>query len=83
MTLDEIKPDQECEIVDITSEGMMGQRLLEGMMGQRLLDMGFIPGTRIKVVRNAPLVDPVEFLLKGYNISLRHSEAKQVEVTLL
>ncbi|MBC8200137.1 MAG: ferrous iron transport protein A [Desulfobacteraceae bacterium] len=74
MTLDEIKPDQECEIVDITSEGIMGQRLL---------DMGFIPGTRIKVIRNAPLVDPVEFELKGYNISLRHSEAKQVEVTLL
>ncbi len=74
MTLDEIKPDQECEIVDITSEGIMGQRLL---------DMGFIPGTRIKVVRNAPLVDPVEFFLKGYHISLRHSEAKQVEVTLL
>ncbi|MEA3279905.1 MAG: ferrous iron transport protein A [Thermodesulfobacteriota bacterium] len=74
MTLDEIKPDQECEIVDITSEGIMGQRLL---------DMGFIPGTRIKVIRNAPLVDPVEFQLKGYNISLRHSEAKQVEVTLL
>jgi ferrous iron transport protein A len=74
MTLDEIKPDQECEIVDITSEGIMGQRLL---------DMGFIPGTRIKVIRNAPLVDPVEFSLKGYNISLRHSEAKQVEVSLL
>ena len=74
MTLDEIKPDQECEIVDITSEGIMGQRLL---------DMGFIPGTRIKVVRNAPLVDPVEFELKGYHISLRHSEAKQVEVSLL
>lgn len=74
MTLDEIKPDQECEIVDITSEGIMGQRLL---------DMGFIPGTRIKVIRNAPLVDPVEFELKGYNISLRHSEAKQVEVILL
>ena len=74
MTLDEIKPDQECEIVDTTSAGIMEQRLL---------DMGFIPGTRIKVVRNAPLVDPVEFLLKGYNISLRHSEAKQVEVSLL
>ena len=74
MTLDEVKRDQECEIVDITSEGIMGQRLL---------DMGFIPGTRIKVIRNAPLVDPVEFLLKGYHISLRHSEAKKVEVTLL
>ncbi|MBW2321229.1 MAG: ferrous iron transport protein A [Deltaproteobacteria bacterium] len=74
MTLDEVKRDQECEIVDITSEGIMGQRLL---------DMGFIPGTRIKVIRNAPLVDPVEFLLKGYHISLRHSEAKKVEVNLL
>jgi ferrous iron transport protein A len=74
MTLDEIKPDQECEIVDTTSGGIMEQRLL---------DMGFIPGTRIKVIRNAPLVDPVEFFLKGYNISLRHSEAKQVEVILL
>ncbi len=74
MTLDEIKRDQECKVVDINSEEMIGQRLL---------DMGFIPGTRIKVVRNAPLVDPVEFLMKGYHISLRHSEAKLVEVTLL
>jgi len=71
LTLDEIRPDQECEVVDI---------ILEGILGQRLLDMGFIPGTRIKVVRNAPLVDPVEFLMKGYHVSLRHSEAKLVEV---
>ena len=74
MTLDEVKQDQECEIVDITSDGIIGQRLL---------DMGFVPETRIKVVRNAPFVDPIEFLLKGYHISLRHSEAKKVEVNLL
>ena len=74
MTLDEMKPGQECEVIDITSEGIIGQRLL---------NMGFIPGTRIKVVRNAPLVDPVEFQMKGYHISLRHSEARLVEVTLL
>ena len=74
MTLDEVKRDQECEIMDITSEGIMEQRLL---------DMGFIPGTRIKVKRNAPLVDPVEFLLRGYYVSLRHSEAKKIEVNLL
>ena len=74
MTLDEMKPDQECEVVDIA---------VEGILGQRLLDMGFIPGTHIKVVRNAPLVDPVEFFMKGYHVSLRHSEAKLVEVTLL
>ena len=74
MTLDEMKPGQECEVVDISAEGILEQRLL---------DMGFIPGTRIKVVRNAPLVDPVEFFMKGYNISLRHSEAGLVEVNLL
>ena len=74
MTLDEMKPGQECEVVDITAEGILGQRLL---------DMGFIPGTHVKVVRNAPLVDPVEFQMKGYHISLRHSEARLVEVSLL
>jgi ferrous iron transport protein A len=71
MTLDEIKPNQECEIVDVISEDVIGQRLL---------DMGFIPGIRVKVIRNAPLVDPVEFLLKGYYVSLRHAEAKKIEV---
>ena len=74
MTLDEINPGQECKIIEMN---------LEGETGQRLLDMGFIPGTRIKVIRNAPLVDPVELVLKGYHVSIRHSEAKGVEVNLL
>jgi ferrous iron transport protein A len=74
MTLDEIKPGEECEVVDVTADGVTGQRLM---------DMGFIPGTRIQVVRNAPLVDPVEFLMKGYHVSLWHSEAGKVEVTRL
>jgi ferrous iron transport protein A len=74
MTLDEIKPGEECEVVDVTADGVTGQWLM---------DMGFIPGTRIQVVRNAPLVDPVEFLMKGYHVSLRHSEAGKVEVTRL
>ena len=74
MTLDEMKPGQECEIVDV---------LADGSLGQRLLDMGFIPGTRIRVIRNAPLIDPVQLELKGYHISLRHSEAKKVEVKTL
>jgi ferrous iron transport protein A len=71
MTLDEVTPDQECEVIDV---------ITEDIIGQRLLDMGFIPGVRVRVVRNAPLVDPVEFLVKGYHISLRHSEAKKIEV---
>jgi len=74
MTLDEMKPGQECEIVDV---------IADGILGQRLMDMGFIPGTHIRVIRNAPLIDPVELKLKGYNISMRHSEAKKVVVKTL
>jgi ferrous iron transport protein A len=74
MTLDELRPGQECRILKVN---------IGGVIGQRLSDMGFIPRTRIKVVRNAPLVDPVDLMLKGYHISVRHSEAKGVEVELL
>ena len=51
MTLDELRVGQEARIVDIT---------LSGAIGQRLLDMGFVEGTSVKIVRNAPLVDPID-----------------------
>lgn len=73
MTLDEIKPGQACEVVDTT---------VGGMLGQRLMDMGLYPGLTIRVVRNAPLKDPMEVQLDGSYVSLRHSEAKFVEVEL-
>jgi len=47
---------------------------------RRLLDMGLTRGTEIIVVRRAPLGDPVEFLLKGYNLSLRKRECDGVYV---
>lgn len=71
MTLNDLKPGQECRIVEVE---------VGGATGQRLLDMGFIPGTPVKVVRNAPLVDPVELLVRGFHVSVRHSEAKSVQV---
>jgi ferrous iron transport protein A len=74
MTLNDIKPGLECRIVSVT---------LDGATGQRLMDMGFMPGTRIQVVRNAPLVDPVDLLLRGYHVSIRHREALGVEVEQL
>lgn len=46
----------------------------------RLLEMGLLPGTRIEVVRYAPLGDPVEIKIRGYNLSLRKHEAEQVWV---
>ena len=74
MTLNEIKPGQKCSVMDISAEGILGQRML---------DMGFMPGTIIEVVRNAPLADPVEICMRGYFLTLRHSEAREVEVVLV
>lgn len=47
----------------------------------RLREMGLLPGTRVTLVRIAPLGDPLEFQFRGYRLSLRKTEAAQVEVT--
>jgi len=47
---------------------------------RRLLEMGLCNGVRIAVVRHAPLGDPIEFHLRGYNLSLRQAQAQHVEV---
>ena len=46
----------------------------------RLLEMGLIVGTPIKLVRFAPLGDPVEIKVRGYHLSLRKHEAEQIWV---
>ncbi|RLG90782.1 iron transporter [Candidatus Bathyarchaeota archaeon] len=51
-----------------------------GATVRRMLDMGLVKGTEITVIRKAPLGDPVEFLLKGYNLSLRRKESEHVYV---
>lgn len=49
-------------------------------IGRRLLDLGFIPGTPVRVVRRAPLGDPVSFELRGSRICLRRTEAARIFV---
>ncbi len=71
MSLDEIRPGERCRIKRI---------MASGLLGQRLLDMGFIPGVEIEVIRNAPFIDPVEVRLGEYQVSIRHDEARYVEV---
>ena len=71
LTLDELKPGKECFVKRLTARDILGQRLM---------DMGVYPGLKIKVVRNAPLEDPMELELDGFYLSLRHEEAKCVEV---
>ncbi len=55
----------------------------KGPLLRRLMDMGFVKGEIVKVVRKAPLGDPIEFEVKGYNISLRKEEADHVLVELV
>jgi ferrous iron transport protein A len=71
MTLDQLKPG---------SEGRIKRLSIRDKLGQRLMDMGVYPGLKFKVVRNAPLEDPMEVELDGYFVSLRHEEARFVEV---
>ena len=46
----------------------------------RLLEMGLTPGEQVRVIGRAPLGDPLEVEIRGYRLSLRHSEAARVAV---
>ncbi|HXT12138.1 MAG TPA: FeoA family protein [Candidatus Angelobacter sp.] len=46
----------------------------------RLMEMGLLVGTKVELVRFAPLGDPVEIKVRGYNLTLRKSEAEQILV---
>ncbi|MDN5309095.1 MAG: ferrous iron transport protein [Methanolobus sp.] len=73
-TLDLIEPETSVKVLKV-----MGQKSSR----KRILDMGLTPGTRVDVIRRAPLGDPVEFKLKGYNLSLRKKEAEIVLVEII
>jgi Fe2+ transport system protein FeoA len=48
------------------------------VLRRRIMDMGIVRGAEIPMVRDAPLGDPLEFLLRGYNLTLRREEAKTI-----
>jgi Fe2+ transport system protein FeoA len=49
---------------------------------RRIMDMGVVKGAEVEMVRYAPLGDPMEFVVKGYHLSLRREEAGEVEIEL-
>jgi ferrous iron transport protein B len=51
-----------------------------GAFRKRIMEMGFIKGKKVLVIKNAPLNDPIEYNIMGYEISLRRSEARLIEV---
>ena len=48
--------------------------------GQRLLDLGFVPDTEVRVLKRAPLGDPMVYFLRGTHLCLRSTEADRVRV---
>ena len=53
----------------------------EGALRLRLLDMGLIPGTRVSVRKIAPLGDPIEIRLRGYELTIRRDDAKKIRLS--
>ena len=71
MTLREIKEGQSACVLTVGGSGALRQHFL---------DMGIIPGTDVKVVKYAPMGDPVEICLHGYELTLRLDDADKIEV---
>ncbi len=60
--------------------GLITKVFGHGSFRNRITEMGFIRGKIVKVIKNAPLLDPVEYEIMGYRIALRRSEAELIEV---
>jgi DtxR family transcriptional regulator, Mn-dependent transcriptional regulator len=72
-TLDRLKPGKKAIIAKVGSVGAIRRRMA---------DMGMIRGTAVEVVKVAPLGDPIEVKVRGYNLSLRKEEAAAITIEL-
>ena len=71
MTLAELKPGQQAEIIEVRGEGALRRRLL---------DMGLTPGTRLIMGTPAPSGDPLCIRIRSYVLSLRKADAEFIDV---
>lgn len=71
MTLDELEIGREGKITAVNGQGALRDRLL---------DMGLTPRTGVMVRKVAPMGDPIEITLRGYELTLRIDDAKMIEI---
>ncbi|MBS6628938.1 MAG: ferrous iron transport protein A [Clostridiales bacterium] len=71
MTLKDAKVGQTVRVVRLNGDGALKRRIM---------DMGITKGTRLYVKKLAPLGDPMELTVRGYELSLRKADAQMVEV---
>lgn len=74
MTLRELPLGKGAKVVKLTGEGAIKRRIM---------DMGITKGTELIVRKVAPLGDPIEITVRGYELSLRKADAERIEVELL
>lgn len=74
MLLSEIPIGQVVQVARIAGSGSFRRRLME---------LGLVPGTRVELLRVAPLGDPLELLVRGASLSIRKQEASAIEVQKL
>ena len=72
MTLKELETGKSAKIISVAGEGALRQHFL---------DMGLIPGVEVSVIKFAPLGDPVEIRVRGYELSIRLDDAAKIEIT--
>ena len=73
MTLDSIPHDVNARISSVDSHGAHGLRLME---------MGLVPGAPVRVVKTAPLGDPIQVCIHNYHLALRRAEARSIQVII-
>ena len=71
MTLKDVKVGGSARVVKLHGEGAVRRRIM---------DMGMTKGVLVKVRKTAPLGDPIEVTLRGYELSLRKADAEMIEV---
>jgi len=74
MTLKEVQPGQQARVDKVGGDGQLRQHFL---------DMGVIPGVTVTVTKLAPMGDPMEIRLHGYELTLRLDDADKIEITQL
>lgn len=61
-------------------KGVIVKVMGRGAFRKRIIEMGFIRGKEVDVIQNAPLKDPIQYRVMGYDVSLRRNDAQMIEV---
>lgn len=67
--------------LEIGSEARVTKINGNNAVTKRLMEMGVVPGVSVKIVKYAPFGDPIQILVRGYNLAMRKSEADVIEVS--